>query len=40
MTDVETLDAMQRQANNCALAGQIEVALAPPVVAAAPDAGR
>jgi len=38
VTDVETLDAMQRQANNCALAGQVEVALVPP--APVPDAGR
>jgi hypothetical protein len=30
ITDPETLDAMQRQANNCSLAGQVEMALAPP----------
>jgi hypothetical protein len=40
VTDPETLDAMQRQTNNCALAGLVEAALVPPVVAAAPDAGH
>ena len=40
VTDVETLEAMQRQANNCALAGEVQVALAPKTPTAAPDAGR
>jgi hypothetical protein len=33
VTDPETVDAMQRQANNCALANLVTAALAPPVAA-------
>jgi hypothetical protein len=40
ITDPEMMDAMQRQANNCSLAGQVEMALAPPPAPAAPDAGK
>jgi hypothetical protein len=40
ITDPEMMDAMQRQANNCSLAGQVEMALAPPPSPAAPDAGK
>jgi hypothetical protein len=32
VTDPETREAMQRQANNCALAGQVDAALQPPAV--------
>lgn len=34
VTDSETRDAMQRQANNCSLANAVEVALAPPAATA------
>jgi hypothetical protein len=34
VTDSETRDAMQRQANNCSLAGAVEVALTPPAATA------
>jgi hypothetical protein len=40
ISDPEMMDAMQRQANNCSLAGQVELALAPPAAPAAPDAGK
>jgi hypothetical protein len=40
ITDPEMMDAMQRQANNCSLAGQVEMALAPPRSPAAPDGGK
>jgi hypothetical protein len=40
VADAETRDAMQRQANNCALAARVEEALAPPATANAGDAGR
>jgi hypothetical protein len=40
ITDPEMMDAMQRQANNCSLAGQVEMALAPLPALAAPDAGK
>jgi hypothetical protein len=40
ISDPEMVDAMQRQANNCSLAGQIEMSIAPLPVAAAPDAGK
>lgn len=35
VTDSETQDAMQRQANNCALARRVDEAIAPPVASAA-----
>jgi hypothetical protein len=40
ITDPEMMDAMQRQANNCSLASQVEMALAPPPAAAATDGGK
>lgn len=40
ITDPEMMDAMQRQANNCSLAGQVEMALAPPPSPAGPDGGK
>ncbi len=40
ISDPEMVDAMQRQANNCSLAGQVEMALAPLPPAGAPDAGK
>jgi hypothetical protein len=42
ITDPEMMDAMQRQANNCSLAGQTETALAPtpPPAPPAADAGK
>jgi hypothetical protein len=40
ITDPEMMDAMQRQANNCSLASQVEMALAPPPAAGAPGAGK
>jgi hypothetical protein len=40
VTDSETRDAMQRQANNCALARRVDEALAPAPTASAAPAGR
>jgi hypothetical protein len=38
VTDPETVDAMQRQANNCALAGEVDAALRAPTAATTPGA--
>jgi hypothetical protein len=40
ISDPETLDAMQRQANNCALAGRVEEALTSAATASSAPAGR
>ncbi len=40
ITDPEMMEAMQRQANNCSLAGQVEMALAPLPPRAGTDAGK
>ncbi len=40
ISDPEMVDAMQRQANNCSLAGQVDAALAPPAAPTPVDAGR
>jgi hypothetical protein len=40
VSDEETRDAMQRQANNCALARRVDEAIAPPPAATAAAAGK
>jgi hypothetical protein len=40
VADAETHDAMQRQANNCALARRVDEAIAPPPTASAANTGR